>query len=297
MDQKGVSKPPRMASSSYEDSGPVFDMLPMSVRSRISALKFLRRSNSLSILSPQRPLTGQDLEGLVVTSHEENQVVRVDATAVEAGVPVPMQHQEQVLAASGIRWRYAEQGMNIHRIAYPDKEDPGFSRKSYVDGLAYLLMALPEDLSSQEIATIQEALPPSIVDGKLVDRRRGRAIGWKPPSESRSVLQRCIANAVAIFVVLIYVALSYATIVVRVGAHYERKHNISQHIVSRGVVIATAVGRHSVVLSAKICAMKDGRFGKAVSNIASWTLESIACGVQEGIGQGLMTIDTRPRPS
>ncbi|TGJ82989.1 hypothetical protein E0Z10_g5771 [Xylaria hypoxylon] len=293
MDQKNASKP----ISSHRESGQVFDMLPMSVRSRIPAFKFLRRSDCLSIISSQRPLTGGNIEELVVTSHEENQVVQVNGTAVEAGTPVPMQGKEQALAPSGIRWRYAEQGMNIHRIACYDKEDPGFSRKSYIDGVAYMLMALPDDLSDKETATIREALPSCVADAKLVNGRNGRAIGWKYPPENQTFLQRCVANVVAIFVVLIHVALSYATVVVRVGAYYERKYNVSQQIVSRGFVIATTVGRHGVVLSSKICAMRNGRFGKVMSKIASWTIESITCGIQEGIGQGLMMIDTGPGTS
>ncbi|KAF2968532.1 hypothetical protein GQX73_g5058 [Xylaria multiplex] len=286
-----------MASSGHRDSGPVLDMLPMSVKSRISALKLLRRSDYLSITSSQRPLTGQDVEELVVTSREESQVVQADNVAAESEIPVSMHNKEQALAASGIRWRYAEQGMNIHRVAYLDKEDPGFSRKSYIDGITYMLMALPDNLSDQETATIREALPSSFVDAKLVDGGNGGAIGWKQPPEGRTALQWCIANLVAILVVLIHVALSYATLVARVGAHYERRHNISQQIVSRGFIIATAVGRHSVFLSAKVCAMKDGRFGKAVGSIAGRTIESIACGIQEGIGQGLTMIDTKSRPS
>ncbi|KAI0553469.1 hypothetical protein F4679DRAFT_473037 [Xylaria curta] len=273
-----------------------FDLLPASVRSGISAFQSLRRSDRLSIISLRRRLSRQGTEELVVTSRQEDQVAQVYKTAVDPRMEVATKRNEQVQMAPGIRWRYAEQGLNIQRIAYLEKEDPAFSRKSYIDGLAYMLMALPDDLSNQEAAIIREAIPPSIADTTLADGRNDRAVGWKPPPESRTVLQRFVANLVAVFVVLVHLALSYATIVVRVGAHYERKHNISQQIASRGFVIATAVGRHSVILSAKICAMKDGRVGKAVSSLASWTAESVTYGIQEGIGQGLIMVDTKSRP-
>ncbi|KAI0457632.1 hypothetical protein F5B21DRAFT_512623 [Xylaria acuta] len=274
-----------------------FDLLPASVRSGISAFQSLRRSDRLSIISLRRRLTGQGTEELVVTSRQEDQVAQMYKTAVDPGMQVATQHNEQAQMASGIRWKYAEQGLNMQHAAYLEKEDPTFSRKSYIDGLAYILMALPDNLSNQETATIREALPPSIADTNLADGRNNGAMGWKPPPESRTVLQRCVAHMVTIFVVLVHLALSYATIVVRVGAYYERKHNISQHIASRGFVIATAVGRHSVVLSAKICAMKDGRVGKAVSSLANWTVESVTYGIQEGIGQGLIMVDTKSKPS
>lgn len=196
----------------------------------------------------------------------------------------------------------ASLGMNIHRLAHIEKEgDPDFSRKSYIDGVTYALRALPENLSDQETMTILAALPPPFADTGPTRGRNGRAICWQAPPENRTLLQRWVASCVAIFVVLVHLVLSYVTVVIRVGADYERKHHISQLIAARGFVIATAVGRHSVVLSAKICAMKDGRVGRALSStmssIASWTVESVTYGIQEGIGQGRMMVDTTmPRP-
>ncbi|KAI0432549.1 hypothetical protein F5Y09DRAFT_339608 [Xylaria sp. FL1042] len=276
------------------DQKDVFDMLLTSVRSPMSAFKSLR----LSTMSSRRHVTGQGVEEFVVTNYEEDRALQVDGTVAEAGISAPAQRKEQALTAPGVRWRYAEQGMNIHRIAYLNKEDPTFSRKSYIDGMAYMLMALPSNLSDQEAAMIREAIPPYIADANLVGGGNDRAIGWRsPPGGRTGGLQGFIAMLVAVLVVLIHLTLSYASVVVRVGAHYERKHNISQQIVSRGFVIASAVGRHSIVLSAKICALKDGPVAKAVGNIASRAIESVAAGIQEGIGQGLVMIDTRPRPS
>ncbi|KAI0100615.1 hypothetical protein GGR51DRAFT_563949 [Nemania sp. FL0031] len=280
------------------EQGDVFDILPTSVRSRISAFKSLRRSNFLSITSSRHQLTGgQETEKLVVTSrHEENQILQVHNTASEVKMEVASQREEETQMDSAIRWRYAEQGMNIQRIAYLEKgQDPTFSRKSYIDGVTYLLMALPENLSDQETAAIREALPPPIADTGLSSTQNERMVGWKPPPESRTVLQRWVAGCVAILVVLAHLALSYATIVARVGAYYERKHNISQQIASKSFIFATAIGRHGVILSAKICAMKDGRVGKVVSSIASWTMESVSYGIQEGIGQGMMMVDTKTK--
>jgi hypothetical protein len=187
--------------------------------------------------------------------------------------------------------------MNIHRIAYLEKEDLAFTRKSYIDGVTYMLMALPDNLTEQEVSVIRGALPPSFADVNHNGDENGRTTRSKPSPESRTVLQRCVASLVAILVVLVHLVLSYATVVVRVGAQYERKHNLSQQMVSRGFVIATAIGRHSVVLSAKICAMSDGRVGKAMNNIATWIAETVSCGIQDGIGQGLIMIDTRLRPA
>ncbi|KAI1349631.1 hypothetical protein F5Y01DRAFT_316606 [Xylaria sp. FL0043] len=276
------------------DQRDVFDMLLTSVRSPMSAFKYLR----LSTMSSRRHVSAQGIEEFVVTNYEEDRTVQLDGTVAGPAMSTPAQHKEQTMTAPGVRWRYAEQGMNIHRIAYLNKEDPAFSRKSFVDGMAYMLMALPSDLSDQEAAMIREAMPPSVADANLVGGGSDRAIGWKsPPGGRTGGLQGFVAMLVSIFVVLIHLTMSYASVVIRVGAHYERKHNISQQIVSRGFVIASAVGKHSIVLSAKICALKNGPVAKAVGNVASRAVESIAAGIQEGIGQGLVMIDTPQRPS
>ncbi|KAI8633343.1 hypothetical protein F5Y19DRAFT_471616 [Xylariaceae sp. FL1651] len=276
-----------------QDVSMVFSMLPTSVQSRIPPFKSLRRSASLSILSSRRRSTGDSVgDEMVIPRNDENQTVQLDPP-VEARTRPNVQRKQQKEMTSGVRWRYAEQGTNMHRIAYIEKDDPAFSRKSYIDGVAYMLMALPENLNDHESSVIQDALPASLAD---VDRAGGReAAGWRPPLTGRTVLQRCVAGVVTGLVVVLHLALWYVSIVVRVGAHYERKHNISQQLVSRGFVIATAVGRHSVVLSAKICAISDGRVGRAMSTFAAWTVESVTCGIQDGIGQGLLLVDQRPR--
>jgi hypothetical protein len=92
----------------------IFDILPTSVRSCISAFISLRQLNSLSIMPSQHQLTGKGTEKLVVTSHHaENQVIRFDDIAAETRMEVADQPKEQVQMASAIRWRYAEQGRSV----------------------------------------------------------------------------------------------------------------------------------------------------------------------------------------
>ncbi|KAI1175366.1 hypothetical protein F4777DRAFT_330971 [Nemania sp. FL0916] len=277
--------------------GDVFEMLPTSVREGISAFTSFRRSDRLSITSSRCRLAGRDTEKLVVTSrHEESQFVPVKKKAAEAEMGAATRYTEPPALASGIRWRYAEQGTDLqHKACAEHKRDPVFSRKSYVDGLSYSLMALPDSLSDQEIATIRDALPLSTADTTLLGGRHGTAPGWSPPRRSRTVLQRFVASCVASTVVLLRLLLACAAVAVSVGADYEREHNISQRVASWAFIVAKAVGRHSVVIGTKICAIKEGRVGKAVSSLASQAFESVACGIQEGIGQGMMMLDLEPK--
>ncbi|KAI1365471.1 hypothetical protein F5Y08DRAFT_173823 [Xylaria arbuscula] len=270
------------------DSEAVFNML----WSEVPAFA----SQRLSYMSSFRRRTRQKLqEPVIANSYEADRMATARPKVPEKSM---VTKDQAALATSGIRWRYAEQGMSLHHNAYIDKAMPDLSRKSYIDGVRYALMALPDNLSDQEAASIRGSLPPTVSDAGVPAQPTDRAITWKSDPANQSLLQRCVACLVALLVVVIHIVLSFASVAVRVGAHYERKHNVSQLIISKGFVIASAVGRYSVVLSTKICAMKDRPVGKAFINVVSRALESIASGIQEGIGQGLTIIDdTRPRQS
>lgn len=41
--------------------------------------------------------------------------------------------------------------------------------------------------------------------------------------------------------------------------------------------------------------MSEGKLGKIMSDVAAWTVESVAGGVQDGIGQGLHLIEQRKK--
>ncbi|KAI1300884.1 hypothetical protein F5Y03DRAFT_396850 [Xylaria venustula] len=271
------------------DQKDVFKMVLTSVRSPISAF---RRSLSLSAVSSQHHFAGERIEEMAVANRYDERDHGTLHTGSEVTTATDLLDLRE---QAGVRWRYAEQGRAIHHLAYMNREDPSFLRKSYIDGVAYMLLALPPDLEPHEAATIRMSLPACMQEAHNDDHR---ALGPRrsSPEGTSSTLQRFVAMMVAILIVVIHMLISYATLLVTLGAHYERKHNISQQIVSRGFVIASTVGRHGVELSGRICAMKDGLVGKAVGSIAIRTIESVASGIQEGIGQGLLMIDTAPRP-
>ncbi|KAI0967049.1 hypothetical protein F4678DRAFT_465852 [Xylaria arbuscula] len=276
------------------DQNDVYNMLVTSVRAPISTF----RSMTLSAMSSRRHSAGEGVEEVAVAKYEEEASETTAATAL-AGL--------QLRDQAGVRWRYAEQGRAIHNLAYRNKEDTEFLRKSYIDGVAYMLLGLPADLELHEAAVIRVALPAimqqdrnpideqdhnPVDDGRALGPRRSASEG----SSALAALQRGTAMIAAICVVLIHLLVSYATLLITLGAYYERKHNISQQIVTRGFVIVSTVGRHGVELSAKVCGMKDGFVGKAIGSIATQAIKSVASGIQEGIGQGLLLIDTGPGP-
>ncbi|KAI1485325.1 hypothetical protein F5X96DRAFT_660439 [Biscogniauxia mediterranea] len=302
----------------------IFNLLPMSVQSRLPALQSLRRPASLSILSSRRRKSthrtkSDDEEEVAVSGDDDSTMVEVPPRAPEGvadpsviddetpvlPVPVPEEKTAPIIS-SGIKWRYATQGSYLHHSAAREKEDPGFARRAYIDGVAYMLKSLPDDLDDHETSVIRQALPSSCAApaaGSAIGGdgagfagpgdQQQRTIGWRPSDQGKTLLHRAVAAVVSSLVVLLHVLMSCAVLLVRAGAQYERQYSISQHIVSRGFVFATAVGRHSVVLSGKICAMSDGRVGRAMTDLAAWTVENLTSGFQDGIGQGIWAIEQK----
>ena len=78
------------------------------------------------------------------------------------------------------------------------------------------------------------------------------------------------------------------------GARYERRYNISQVLIERGVVAASTVGKYSVVLRARINAMGESQAGHAVGALTAWTLENVLAGVQDGLGEGVQMLKKQP---
>ncbi|KAK5634559.1 hypothetical protein RRF57_010272 [Xylaria bambusicola] len=80
-------------------------MLLTSFRSRMSEFTSLRLSNmDLSHRCEEK----DDLERLVMANYEVDGM-----TTARTEVPASIQRKERALEASGIRWRYAEQGMSF----------------------------------------------------------------------------------------------------------------------------------------------------------------------------------------
>ncbi|KAI2624256.1 hypothetical protein GGR54DRAFT_595751 [Hypoxylon sp. NC1633] len=287
----------------------VFNMLPTSVQSRLPAFQSLRPSASFSILSPRRrAMTPQKEVDHVMITREENSVVGLQACAAAAATVANSKINEDhpktsssdgsiSSVNSGVKWKYAAQGSFLQHSAFEETTDLGFARKSYIDGVAYMLKALPDDLDEHESSVIRQALPTSCVpvgDGGQIEAGPGRS-GWKTSDRAKTFLHATVQGFVTGFVLCLYLLLSFLSSVIRTGAYYERQYSISQHLVSSGFVFATAVGKQSGALSEKLSAIGDGKLGRVMSDLAAWTLQTVTAGIQDGIGQGLLLIEKRQK--
>lgn len=113
-----------------------------------------------------------------------------------------------------------------------------------------MLKGLPDDMDNYETSVIRRALPRSCaqVDANgQIEAATGRP-GWLPSDRAKTFLRSAVQGSVAIAVLLLYFLLSFLAVIIRAGADFERQYNVSQHIVSSGLMFATAVGKRSGAL-------------------------------------------------
>ncbi|KAI9171168.1 ATP-dependent RNA helicase cyt-19 [Paramyrothecium foliicola] len=296
----------------------VIAMLPTSLQSRIIPC---RRSNSLQELHVQnigedrlprprpRPRPLSEADALVITNKRMvAEVIEDDlqSTTSSAKSPVPplpprsprKGNASPARTASGIHWRFARLGIDLvqqfvgHGQASFDDENSAFERKAYIDGLTYLLRGLPSDLEPCEIEQIRSALPAgttmptsSVTVDEMPARRRSI-------NQQRSVLHRAVQATVIYVIFFFHFVLPYLLLCFKFLVRLERKHKVSERVVGHGMNLANAAGRRGASFTETLCGMNDGKVGRALSELAAWTVDGVMRGISDGVGEGLVIAGT-----
>jgi hypothetical protein len=180
--------------------------------------------------------------------------------------------------------------------------DTRLVRSLYINGLLYLLEALPGDLSSEEVRSVQSRLPEPIKSALLArpatpagEQEQGPAddlnaqcarLGRPDPSLLHRLLSTCI---VCCFLVIQFL-IPYAKTLLRNVYHYERSHRITERLVSATLDAADRLGKGGVNLGSAMSGLGKGRVGAALSGLAAWWIEGVAGGIYEGVGEGMVVL-------
>jgi hypothetical protein len=199
---------------------------------------------------------------------------------------------------SGIEWRCGRPGMELLISAVDESKNAGrsttydaaFERSVYLDGLSYMLRGLPKDLNATEVATLRKALPESLTECLATGSRpASRPQLFAGPNENGqpTLLQQVMKLVVARAIVWFCIIWPYVLLLLKMGAHYERKYKVSEQLLGRGIVLANALGKRSSAISRVIGNMGDGVVGQVVNNAVAWTVHGVASGISEGVEEGL----------
>lgn len=170
------------------------------------------------------------------------------------------------------------------------EEDVLFERKAFIDGVTYLLKALPQDLDAVELRRIHSALPEHMMQSDSVVARPRIDIAHNQP---RSILHRGVQMVVVNMVFLMSILMPYLVCLLRYAARMERKYKLSERVVGHSLDLAKSIGKQSASLTETLCQMNDGKVGQALTEAVIWTVDGVAQGISDGVGEGLSMLGAR----
>jgi hypothetical protein len=147
---------------------------------------------------------------------------------------------------SGVKWKFAYEGSSLLNRAVQEasspEQCPGLTRKMYVDGLLYLIEALPDDLSDDELLRIRRALP-ACNDEDLSERplrelsqsTHGLNRSKSTEKSSRSITYAASTGMTFYMMFLINLLLPYVHLLLSQLYRYERRYRISDRLVNNGI--------------------------------------------------------------
>lgn len=175
-----------------------------------------------------------------------------------------------------------------------DETSPVLTRQLYLHGMTYLLRGVPSDLTSEELLSLQAAVPQSLVTSQidsnshaLVPRSSQRQVQRDMQPQDLSVLHRITATLVLQTFVLIQFLLPYMKIFLSHAYHFEREHQITRRFVNGSITTMDDIGRKSIRLSQTVCQMNDGKVGQAINEMTIWWVRGVTGGMQQGFEEGL----------
>ncbi|KAF9881817.1 hypothetical protein CkaCkLH20_00963 [Colletotrichum karsti] len=201
--------------------------------------------------------------------------------------------QNQESPGAEIHWQYAQQGMNLFRASQDEarSSQAKFRRKAFLDGVEYILRALPNDLNEGELSRLRSSVPPNFIPEPTPGGRAHSPL--RGANGGRSILHRGVQSAVVNIFILIHLALPYIILLLRFAARTEREYRISENIVGAGMSFANTVGSQGMRITGALCNVGDGKVGQALTEAIAWTVEGFTGGLSDGVGEGLTIVGAR----
>ena len=205
---------------------------------------------------------------------------------------------------SGIQWRYARPGFASLTLAQSEDtqelgSNPLFARRQYLSGLACLLHGLPTDLSEEEMTNLHESLPLALKLAQTTENQLAirPATAREPGPTQRSPQQSSFQHFVAVCTMYLFLAASfvlpYVQYMLREAYQFDRRHKISDKVLSSSIDTAVAVRRNTITIAAQVCSMNDGKVGEQLKDASLYLVQGLSGGVYDGIGEGMQVLGLR----
>ncbi|KAJ0118061.1 hypothetical protein J7T55_014514 [Diaporthe amygdali] len=317
----------------------ILDNLPTAVKSSLGPLNTIRRSVSIrgwasyfyEISSNSMGAAASHHEGPAAAAHHTTVVSRTTSTTA-----VEMQHsnrgEKRAAAPAQAQRRMPEpplyevpdQNFGINRFcglqgqllvnnALSEGRPPSvqgqpganrIDRKAYVQGVAWLVHGLPEDLDKHERTELIRAMPPALLEEahRTPPSSQPAARPSYPSSSStspssnyaylmgggvgdagRTLVQRAARALVLQLLVPLHLLWAYVVVLLGRAVQLERKYKVTEQVVRHSGELGYEVGRGGVKLSGVIYNHGGARVGHLVTNMVAYTADGLVKGISDGI--------------
>ncbi|KAA8651528.1 uncharacterized protein ATNIH1004_000418 [Aspergillus tanneri] len=208
--------------------------------------------------------------------------------------PVTSKHE----VVSGVRWNRVHPALNfLQNAAYEAQQshcDRRLVRSLYINALGYLLDAAPKDLTSEESARIRRNLPDKVKFTLPTAEMAPHAAGFPNQQSSaryqhgRSYLHRLLSSGIIWLFIILQFLMPYIKLLLRKLYQFERSHHITERTIAATANAADSLTKGGFTLGSCTLSLREGQLGTTVSNLAAWWIESVAGGIYEGVGEGMM---------
>lgn len=182
-------------------------------------------------------------------------------------------------------------------------------RKAYVQGVAWLVHGLPDDLDKHERTELIRAMPPALLEEAhrtpVSQQQPARARPLYPSSSSSSVYgyfgggsagggggvggaglalaQRFARALVMQLLVPLHMLWAYVVVLLGRAVQLEREYKVAEQVVKHSGELGYGVGRGGVRLSGVIYNHGGARVGHLVTNVVAYTADGLVKGISDGI--------------
>lgn len=173
-------------------------------------------------------------------------------------------------------------------------------RRAYVQGVAWLLQGLPEDLDAHERNELVRAMPDSLLEEMEIERhgaassthsqqltRRQRSPPATPPHQpiepfdDRSLVHRTVAAVVVQLMLPLQVFWAYFMILLSRAFYLERKYKVTEQVVKHSGELGYTMGKRGVKLTGTIYNNGGSKVGQGLLYVADGLVKGIRDGIQE----------------
>ncbi|KAJ8606161.1 hypothetical protein MRB53_041168 [Persea americana] len=181
-----------------------------------------------------------------------------------------------------LRYKYTAHGLALLARSARTNQQDDYERRVFLEGVAYMLRGLPQELSQNELINLKDALPRQLQD-EIQEQSSEKAHSRPNTTRDLTTLSSIIA-AIVYWVFLIFtIVLPYAQLAVKRACAWERKHKVGERCLHQGLALAQVTYDQVLTYVSAIWTFNDGMVGKYITKAGIWCAQEVGQGVRDGL--------------